>query len=133
LAEEWQADCDARSSALSQLKFALGCCWASRVISREHFPAMIPMAVAAKAPIAALVQVSDDSGRLSRRASLFFLVAGLHIALFYGLMTGLAFRIIAVMPVSLPHYVSRAAPNHVSPPELMTDLTDPIFHWEVLQ
>ena len=100
LAEEWQADCDARSSALSRLRFALGCCWATRVIAREHCSAMIPVAVAARAPTAAWIHVSDESGRNSRRASLFFLVAGLHVALFYGLMTGLAFRIIAVMPIS---------------------------------
>jgi hypothetical protein len=116
LNEEWQADCGARSSALSQLRFALGCCWAIRVIAREHYPATIPSVVAAKGPIAAWVQVSDDSGRTSRRASLFFLAAGLHIALFYCLMTGLAFRIIAVMPASLQHQVSRAAPDHALPP-----------------
>jgi hypothetical protein len=120
LAEEWQADCDGRFSALSKLRFALGCCWATRVIAREHCPAMIPVVVTARGPIAAWGQASDESGRLSRRASLFFLVAGLHVALFYGLMTGLAFRIIAVMPVSLQHQASRAAPDHALPPELMT-------------
>lgn len=120
LAEEWQADCEARSSVLSELRFALGCCWATRVIAREHRSAMIPAAVSARAPIAAWIQVSDESAGISRRASLFFLVAGLHVALFYGLMTGLAFRIVVAMPVSLQHQVSRAAPDHAFPPELMT-------------
>jgi hypothetical protein len=120
LAEEWQADCNVRTSALSQLRFALGCCWATRVIAREHRPAMIPVVVSLRGPITTMGQVSDESGRISRRASLFFLVAGLHVALFYCLMTGLAFRIIAVMPVSLQHQVTRAAPDHALPPELMT-------------
>jgi hypothetical protein len=62
LAEEWQADCDVRSSALSQLRFALGCCWATRVIAREHCPAMIPAVVAARGPIVAWGRVSDESG-----------------------------------------------------------------------
>jgi hypothetical protein len=120
LAEEWQADCDVRCSALSQLRFALGCCWATRVIAREHCPAMIPVVIGARGPIATWGEVNDESGRISRRASVFFLVAGLHVALFYGLMTGLAFRIIAVMPLSLQHRVSQAAPDHALPPELMT-------------
>lgn len=75
---------------------------------------------ARRAPIAAWVHVSDESGRISRRATLFFLVAGLYVALFYGLMTGLTFRIIAAMPVSLHHHASPAAPDHALPPELMT-------------
>jgi hypothetical protein len=100
LAEEWQADSDARSTALSQLRFALGCCWAIRVIAQEHCPAMIPAVVAPRGPITTWIDVSDECGRVSRGASLFFLAAGFHIALFYCLMTGLAFRIIAVMPVS---------------------------------
>lgn len=99
LAEEWEADCGAGSSLLSQWRFAVGCCWASRVIAREHGPTMLPLVPTAKSPLAAFVQLSDESALISRRSSLFFLAAGLHIALFYVLMTGFAFRMIAAIGV----------------------------------
>jgi protein TonB len=122
LEEEWRADLAVRSSASSRLGFALGCCWATRVIVREHRPASIPVASAVMGPKVTLGYVRDESGIFARRSITFFLVAGLHIALFYGLMTGLAFRIIKVIPTSLqtrllqpPH--ERALPP-LPPPQL---------------
>jgi hypothetical protein len=97
LAEEWQADCGARSTALSQLRFALGCCWASRVLAREHGTATILVVAAAKGTSIALDRPGEESALISRRSSLFFMAAGLHVALFYVLMTGFAFRMIAAM------------------------------------
>ena len=51
LEEEWLADLECRSSALSRLGLALGCCWTTAVIvkeySRVHVPAVSPV-VAAK-------------------------------------------------------------------------------------
>jgi protein TonB len=44
------------------------------------------------------------------------LVAGLHIALFYGLMTGLAFRIIKVVPTSLQTRLVRPPQERALPP-----------------
>jgi len=70
------------------------------VIAREHGPASIPVASAALGPKATLGDLWDESGIVARRSLTFFLVAGLHIALFYGLMTGLAFRIIKEIPTS---------------------------------
>jgi hypothetical protein len=136
LAEEWQADCNVRPSALSQLRFALGCCWATQVIAREHSPAIVPIAAAVLSPTTLVANVGDESGMYARRASLFFLVAGLHIALFYGLMTGLAFRIMQVMP-------PQSATSRIELPPPPTFLTthsqgtmgssDPIFQQEVLR
>jgi periplasmic protein TonB len=100
LEEEWRADLAVRSSASSRLRFAIGCCWATSVIVREHRPASIPVANAAMGPKVTLGYASDESGIFARRSITFFLVAGLHIALFYGLMTGLAFRIIKEIPTS---------------------------------
>ena len=37
LEEEWLADSESRSSALSRLRFAMGCCWAIVVIVHD-FP-----------------------------------------------------------------------------------------------
>lgn len=36
LEEEWLADLAAQRGALSRLRFALGCCWAMRVIARDY-------------------------------------------------------------------------------------------------
>jgi hypothetical protein len=48
LEEEWLADSESRSSALSRLRFAVGCCWATVVIvhdfPRSQVPAAIPAA-----------------------------------------------------------------------------------------
>ena len=122
LEEEWRADLAVRSSASSRLGFALGCCWATKVIVREHGPASIPVAGAAMGPKVTLGYVRDESGIFARRSITFFLVAGLHIALFYGLMTGLAFRIIKEIPISfqtplLPPPQKRALPP-LPPPQL---------------
>lgn len=123
LEEEWRADLAVRSSTASRLQFALGCCWATRVISREHGPVSIPVpstAIGMKVPLG---ELRDESGILARRSIAFFVVAGLHIALFYGLMTGLAFKIIKVMPTSFqarllqPPQEERALPP-LPPPQL---------------
>lgn len=134
LAEEWQADCGVRPTALSQLRFALGCCWATRVIAREHCPVMTPVAASIMVSSSALSQIHGESGLLAPRSSMFFLVAGLHIALFYGLMTGLAFRIAEVKPISFRHPVSQTTVGRLESGDTsMTDLADPLFHQEVLR
>jgi protein TonB len=46
----------------------------------------------------------------------FFLVAGLHIVLFYALMTGLTFKIIKVIPTSFQTRALQPAQEHVLPP-----------------
>src|SRR5580658_471745 len=51
LEEEWLADLECRSSALSRLGLALGCCWATVVIANEFSRTRVPTAtpvVAAK-------------------------------------------------------------------------------------
>jgi hypothetical protein len=44
LEEEWLADLQARSSAMSRLRFALGCCWATVVIADEFPEAQVAAA-----------------------------------------------------------------------------------------
>jgi hypothetical protein len=116
LEEEWRADLAVRSSSSSCLRFALGCCWATRVIAREHSPASVPVASAAMGPKVALGYVREEPGIFARRSITFFLVAGLHIALFYGLMTGLAFRIIKVMPTSFQTRIVQPPQGRTLPP-----------------
>jgi TonB family protein len=88
LEEEWLADLAARPSAMSRLRFAIGCCWATRVIARE----LGASPVAATASIAGdklIVAPFDSSGFLSRRSITLLFVVGIHVVVFYGLMTGL--------------------------------------------
>ena len=127
LEEEWRADLAVRSSTSSRLRFALGCCWATRVIAREHSPTSIPVASPAMGPKVTLGYVRDESGIFARRSITFFLVAGLHIALFYGLMTGLAFRIIKVIPTSLQTRLLQPPREHTLPPLPPPQLTKPTF------
>jgi TonB family protein len=90
LEEEWLADLESRSSALSRLGFAVGCCWATLVIVNDCPRSRVPEA----APVAAargFITLADRSfGYFSLRSATLFLIAGLHAALFYGLITTLA-------------------------------------------
>jgi periplasmic protein TonB len=101
LEEEWRADAAVRSSTSSRLRFALGCCWATRVIAREHGPASVPVASPALGPKVTLSYGRDESGIFARRSIAFFLVAGLHIVLFYALMTGMTVKIFKALPTPL--------------------------------
>jgi TonB family protein len=86
LEEEWLADLEERSGAVSRLGFAIGCCWATRVIAREHQPA----AVAVTNPVIEgriMMGYPDDFGFFSRRSSTLFWVVALHAVVFYSLMT----------------------------------------------
>jgi protein TonB len=127
LEEEWRADLAVRSSAGSRLRFAIGCCWATSVIVREHSPGSIPVATAAMGPKVTLGYAGDESGIFARRSITFFLVAGLHIALFYGLMTGLAFRIIKVMPTSFQTRLLQTPQARTLPPLPPPQLTKSKF------
>jgi periplasmic protein TonB len=127
LEEEWRADLAVRCSTSSRLRFALGCCWATRVIAREHSPTSMPVASPAMGPKVTLGYARDESGIFARRSITFFLVAGLHIALFYGLMTGLAFRIIKVIPTSFQARLLQPPQEHALPPLPPPQLTKSTF------
>jgi TonB family protein len=80
--EEWLADMAARTSALSRLRFAIGCCWATLVIAYQR-----PLV---RAPVGAAVVAHPNLVRFSRRSSTLFLVASLHAAVFYALVSTLS-------------------------------------------
>ena len=89
LEEEWLADWESRSSALSRLRLALGCCWATIVIVNDT--ARIP--VPAPSPVVAARGYPTPSDRnfgyFSLPSGTLFLILGLHAALFCGLTTAL--------------------------------------------
>jgi hypothetical protein len=88
LEEEWLADLESRRSSASRLRFAIGCHWATRVISRDYQPAMAGAAssTAGDRPLS----LHNDFGRFSKRSGTFFIVTSLHLALFYFAFTSLS-------------------------------------------
>jgi TonB family protein len=84
LEEEWRADMAERHGQWSRLRFALGCCWATSVIAREYGGALLPATGAGHAPV---VDYAANSPLFSPRTSTFLLVAGLHAAVLFALIT----------------------------------------------
>ncbi len=115
LEEEWLADLPGRPSTLSRLRFALGCCWATRVIAHEHGAAiaLAPHAIGAKF---AILYPHDDSSLFSRRSMALVLVVALHIGVFYGLVTS-NFNIKKLIPSSfVTRVLKEPRPNVLPPP-----------------
>jgi TonB family protein len=98
--EEWLADMAARLSAMSRLRFAVGCCWATLVIAHEH-PSRMPVmsTVVGARPMIAFAH--QNFGKFSRRSSTFFLVASLHVVVFYGLVSALTHTRTSAVPPPL--------------------------------
>jgi len=88
LTEEWLADMSERPSGFSRLRFALGCCWATSVIAREH-GAALPVRSGALAPASLGGHAQLVPAFFPRRTATFLLVASLHAAILGGLMLGL--------------------------------------------
>jgi len=78
LGEEWLADLAARTGVLSQLRFALGCCWATNVIAHE-FGAPVRAAAAAAGSKTAVVHDAGSEPSFSRRTTIILLVVGFHV------------------------------------------------------
>lgn len=117
LEEEWSADAATRPSTLSRLRFALGCCWATRVIAYEHRVASVALTGSTVGAKLLFAHLHHDRKFLLRRSTTLFLVIGLHAALFYALMTGLAFNIIKELPSPLQtRLVPQSHPRELPPP-----------------
>jgi TonB family protein len=99
LTEEWLADFEARGGGWARLRHALGCCWATAIIAREH--GAVTVAAAAPAGAGALTRYGPpDSPLFSRRALALGLIACLHVGLIWALANGL-----------LQHMIEPASPN----------------------
>jgi hypothetical protein len=90
LEEEWLADLECRSTALSRLRLALGCCWATVVIAYEHSRTEVPAASPVVAAKGYITLADRNFGYVSLRSGTLFLILGLHAALFCGLVTTLS-------------------------------------------
>ena len=90
LEEEWLADSQCRVSALSKMRFALGCYWAAMVIVSD-FPRSRVSAASTAVPVQGLISIADRNlGYFSLRPGTLFLIVGIHAALFCGLITTLS-------------------------------------------
>jgi hypothetical protein len=114
LEEEWLADADARSSALSRLRFAAGCCWASVVIAHDFSRNQVPAAGSEVSARGVITTVADGNfGYFSLRPGTLFVIVGLHAALFFGLIATLAHT----NGVATPSYLQ----NHVVTPAVLVE------------
>jgi TonB family protein len=89
LEEEWLADLAARCGAFAQLRFAIGCCWATRVIAHEHLA--LRMSATRSAPGAGSVAAfaHHDPSFFSQRMAILLFIVGLHAFVLYGFVSGL--------------------------------------------
>jgi periplasmic protein TonB len=116
LEEEWLADLGARRGPLSQLRFALGCCWASRVIAHE-LAAAVRTAASAAGPKSVTLYAQADPSLLSPRAAMFLLILCLHALVIYALAAGLARRVFEeIAPPINVLAVDTATPRQPPPP-----------------
>jgi TonB family protein len=89
LAEEWLADMAERPSAISRLRFSLGCFWAISIIAREHRVAAAAAVTATDAQANFSDYIRMGPSYSPRRTVTFILVASLHAAVLGGLMLGI--------------------------------------------
>jgi TonB family protein len=95
----------------------MGCCWASLVIVSEVPRSRVPAASSAGAR--GIIALADGPwGYFSKRSGTLFLVAGLHAALFYGLITTLSHTRGSAKPPDLQNQVLKPVPPETLPREL---------------
>jgi protein TonB len=117
LEEEWLADLAAQRSLISRLRFAIGCCWAIRVIAHEQGVAAAVPATSSPLGHGQFVRRSHDESRFfTGRTVAFVLVATLHVAVLYGLAMGLGTKITKMIESPLTPRVLEPPPRSSLPP-----------------
>ncbi|MEA3178332.1 MAG: periplasmic protein TonB [Gammaproteobacteria bacterium] len=121
LEEEWSADFAERSGRLARLRFAVGCCWATRVIAHEYLEPKVVAATAAGPTTGSRVMsafAQPDYSFLSRRTTAFVLIIGLHAVIIYGFATGLGHKVKDLISRPIDARVWDAPKRVDLPPEL---------------
>ena len=119
LQEEWSADLGARPGAWARVRFALGCCWAARVLQYEAGAAAAASTSAACATSGNKVVIASghhDAAFFSRRTLIFVLIIALHAALIYGFANGLAHTMAVALTSPLDTIVIENVRHHDEPP-----------------
>jgi protein TonB len=120
LAEEWLADLPARRGAVARLRFAFGCCWASKVIAHE-LGAALGATVGSTTVRTAALYTSTGPSFDSRRSAVSFLIVSLHVLVIYGLAAGMARTALEIAPDRLQVSLTPKAPA----PERSASRLDP--------
>ncbi len=139
LEEEWLADLAARRGPVSRLRLAIGCCWATRVITYDHSATGVPAASSATGNKVMTACAQHDSAFSSRRTTAVLLIVCLHAALIYFLATGLVRTVAAVIPAVIHAGVTtEVRPHDKTPPPLQpklastsVEIPEPDFRFEV--
>ncbi len=97
LEEEWLADLQSRSG-FARLRLALGCCWATTVITRDFRVPQLAASGATGSHRLALAGQRYDLPLLSRRTVTLLVIAGLHALVIYGFASGFAQKVVAALP-----------------------------------
>ena len=100
LEEEWLADLLVQRGRWAQLRFALGCYWATEVITHE-FPAPSALTSPASASHALNLFAHHDANFLSGRVSLVVAILGLHALAIYGFAVGFGHTLIDNIPAPI--------------------------------
>lgn len=116
LGEEWLADLTARSATLSQLRFALGCCWATAVIARE-LGTPVRVGAAAVNDRTTVAYGAPGPSFLARRPMVALVIVGLHTLVIFGLASGIASKVLeAIPPRTDVVFLPKPAPPVEPPP-----------------
>ena len=115
LEEEWRADLATRRGAMARVRFALGCCWATRVIAHE-LGASLRAPAAATAGKAAALWTQTGPAFFSRRTTISILILSLHTLVIYGLASGLARTVLEMVPDRIQVSFAKAPVPRYQPP-----------------
>jgi TonB family protein len=122
LEEEWLADLGSRTGALSRLRLALGCCWATGVITHDFRVPQLAASGASGPHKAMLGEWRYDLPLLSRRTVAFIAIAGVHVLIIYAFTSGLAQHVVASIPTLTQAFVEPpSTPQHAKPAPQKTD------------
>jgi TonB family protein len=125
LEEEWLADFAEQSGLIQRLRFAIGCCWATNVIAREHPAVAIPATSSATGHGNFIRSPKDDFPFFTGRTITFVLVASLHVAVLYGLAMGLGPSFTKVITGPFELHPIEPAPRSSLPPPPRPQLSTP--------
>jgi protein TonB len=125
LEEEWLADLAARAGAWSQLRFALGCSWATTVIAHE-FAAPMRAAAATAGGKSTVVHDPGMGPAFSRRTTVILLIIGLHVLVIVGLATAIVGpKVLRADPPRIVGSVLPSPPPHAPPMPVDPTLKSP--------
>lgn len=125
LEEEWLADLTEQRSALSRLRFALGCCWAKQVISHDPVSFGLTAQRAASGHSAVTAFGPHDLSFVSRRTLLLLLIVAMHGVAIYGFSNGLGHKVIAALsPEIRGTLIEEQRPRDQAPEIAQPDIKD---------